>query len=576
MNFRTTLAAFIGIGFLYIVYSAYEQIVAGIALGAQILFGVFVLLLVGGAVGFGALYWSRERNRQLRPIDGSFALMTQRLRRDVVLPDGRVVPKGTEVVINPNNQIGVAVVAHPAYGVVEFEPAAGWDRQVEIRRGIQATHTAQALTVGDGAHVATKGMISTGRGGIANAATGRFLEGAYRPAAKALAAPTPGPVAPVAVPHTPITGQQMVASSSPQPTRLAIGEDSVSNTVVQVDLALYPFLKLHGASGSGKTSLARLLVAQAIHRGYEVDIYDTRMFKDWGIFGQHARLIDSRDPRVLVAGLQEEVQRYKERDAELSRAGVPDLAALSTATGKAYRRRLVVIEEMGTQTLNARDEGKEVYVAYIRALRSVTVNARATGIHGIYLDQVPAAWDSTVRYNSTMICFYLPDHGGKVAGYAGAHNLPQYHAYFEGKVVRTGHLSDGEIQQLIGSTPVRRTDARQGGATGVNTPANTPTNTPANTTANGVANTATNTPANTPTEESQTQWKEFAAVYFQNNPGASQRALTRAMAAVDPLGRKATDFLGEVSSELFHRFSPRGAKYQPPVDEFGWVAGKEK
>ena len=64
---------------------------------------------------------------------------------------------------------------------------------------------------------------------------------------------------------------------------VAIGEGE-DGQVVHVDLRTFPFLRIHGATQSGKTALAELLVAQAIHHGYEVDIYDNRQGKDWGVF----------------------------------------------------------------------------------------------------------------------------------------------------------------------------------------------------------------------------------------------------------------------------------------------------
>lgn len=556
MNFRNTLAVFVGIGFLLVIWSALPVIVGGLVLAAQILFW-WVL----GAATVGGLYvawlkWQSNRNQYLRSVDGQFPL------HPVKLKDGRTV------LVDPNKMISAAGIID-ADGWAEVTPAAGWEHQTSVAKAVQNTRALAAVTPGDNAMIRTHGAIAQPR---LPANVMKVLEGREeRPAAPVVVAHAGAPAGMSAIqaaPHVPISGQEMIASTNPQPTRLSIGEDATTNKLVQVDLATYPFLKLHGASGAGKTNLARLLVAQAIRRGYEVDIYDVRQFKDWGLFGNHARLIDSRDPRVLVAGLQEEVARYKERDAELSRHGVPDLAGLTAATGKAYRRRLVVIEEMGTQTLNARDEGKDVFGAYIRALRGVTVNARATGIHGIYLDQVPAEWDSTVRYNTTMICFYLPDHGGRVAGYPAACNLPQYHAYFEGKIVRTGFLSDGELSQLIAAAPVRKTEVIQG-RSGVNMPANTPMNTPTNTPMNIPTNTPMNTPMNTPGKtaapSSPSEWEVFARAFFVSYPDASQRALTRAMAAVVDDGRPAEAFLGGLSMDLFHTCSPRGKRYVAPV-----------
>ncbi len=540
MRFSTVLGLGVSAALILIVYHALAIIIAGLTVIFYYALAVGSLILLY----IGVMVWRQKETERLRAVDGQYALQRGRLE------------DGTPVLVDMNKSISGITILHKHNGPVELPPAAGWQLQGEYVAKIQTTRSLAAITPGDNAMIKTHGAIQQPR---LPANITKLLPG-FGPDERRPSTPAPLPLPALPAPadaHVPITGQQMIASTNPQPTRLTIGEDIVTNNLVQVDLALYPFLKLHGASGTGKTNLARLLVAQALRRGYEVDIYDTRQFKDWGLFAQHVRLIDSRDPKVLVAGLQEEVQRYKERDAELSRHGVPDLAALTMATGKAYRRRLIVIEEMGTQTLNARDEGKDVFVAYIRALRAVTVNARATGIHGIYLDQVPAQWDSTVRYNTTMVCFYLPDHGGKVAGYPAACNLPQYHAYFEGKIIRTTGLTDEQIRQAIDKVPPLtpapvRAPVRDdtGGRSLLNTPTNTPTNT----------NTE-NTP-NTPSE-----WAIFAEKFFTGNPMASQRALTRAMAAAVNDGRPAEAFLGGLSSELFHRWSPRGTSYQPPITQ---------
>jgi hypothetical protein len=60
-------------------------------------------------------------------------------------------------------------------------------------------------------------------------------------------------------------------------------------------------------------------------------------------------------------------------------------------------------------------------------------------------------------------------------------------------------------------------------------------------------------------------WELFAQSFFVQNPDASQRALTRAMAEVDPDKRPPSAFVGGLSSDLFHRYSPKGSNYKPPT-----------
>jgi len=566
MNFRNTLAAFIGIAILYLVWLAQDDILTGIKQAAVILFWVIIAMLIVAFIFIVVLYRQREINQQNRPIDGSRALITRRLKKDTQLPNGDIVPAGTELIFNADNMIGVGAMLHPAHGIVEITPAAGWAAQTDIRKLIETTHSLQAVTPGDNAMVRTHGSISQPK--LPSSITKILPQPNLKPIQPA-SLPDPGPVAP---PVAPIPTQQMIASPNPQTTKLAIGESTDANEIVHIDLRTYPYLRLHGKTQTGKTALALLLVTQALRHGYEVDIYDTRGGKDWGIFDGHANVIDARQPSVLIDGLQAEMQRYQERDTALGAHGAANLHDLAAATGQAYPRRLFVIEEMGNQTLKMKDQGKEAYRTFITTLRKITTEAGATGIHGLYIDQIPTVWDTTVRYNAAMICFYLPDHGGKVAGYPGAFNLAEYHCYFEGQIVRAGHLTDDQIRQTLGH--VRRPGV------GVSTGVNTPTNTHANTPTNGAANTQANTQANTPPPApTQAQWEAFAALYFRNNPDASQRALTRAMAVADNQGRKADDFLGGLSSELFHKFSPKGNQYKPshpsPADQHGWVGTKE-
>ena len=528
----------LALGIPTFVYLALDAVLAALKV-VGILLGSVGL----AALGFvGWMKWRREQDRRDRPLDGSFALRTFRLAG------------GGTLLVDPGKMVSSAGVFHPQYGWQEIEPTGGWQIQQAIALAVQTTRHLQALTPGDDAQIRTHGAISMGKAGIANTATAKWLDGNYRPKDVRMIGqdPTP-PSAPAVISRPQIQPQQMIAQA--QPTQLVIGQDSTSGEIAQVNLELYPFIRLHGSTQSGKTSLGRFLVAQAIRHGFEVVIYDRRRGKDWGLFSQHAQIVDARDPSLLADALAAEVQRYGDRDAELGRNNAPNLSALVAKTGQAYRRRLIVIEELGTQHVNAKDAGREVYRHFLGNLRKLTAEAGATGIHGLYIDQIPDAWDQGVRYNASgAICFRLPDHGGQVAGYQEAHKLATYHCHFDGQIVRAGYLTDSQIAQTIGNV----TPGVRGGYTPpvqeVNTSTNTPTNTPDTNTDNA-------------------QWEELAARFFEANPDASQRALTRAMSGMDSEGRPADNFLGELSSTLFHKFSPRGKSYQsqPQADTYGWI-----
>lgn len=510
------------------VYMALDTILYAVKI--TVIFIAVVGLLILAYIGF--VRWQNERHQQYRVIDGSFPLQRHKL------------PTGDWIVVDPNKVPGAAYVIGPSVGYREVESSVGAQVQMVIDQAVQQTRSLAAVAVGDHAFVRTKGMIAQPK---LPASITKMM-----PKPPKLDAPTNGlpaldPPAPPAIVHTPIPTQQMIASPSAQTTELAIGENP-DGGIVNVDLLTFPFLRIHGATRHGKTALALLLVAQALRHGYEVDIYDNRNGKDWGIFSQHANVIDSRDPAVLIDGLTAEMRRYKERDDQLGKHGVADLHDLAAATGQAYPRRLIVIEEMGNQTLNIKNKGKEAYTRFVNALRKITTEAGATGIHGLYIDQVPTVWDPTVRYNAAMICFYLPDHGGKVAGYPAAFQLEKYHCHFEGQVIRAGHLTDDQIRQTINHVPARQ----EGTPTGVNTPTNTPN---------------TNTPANTPDDWVRAN-EEAARQYIAANEEAGVNDLARHLAYLNNRPDEWRNYQSE-ASRWWNTYHPNGKLYQSQTISVG-------
>lgn len=434
MSFRTIVGLGVATAIILIVYNALAIIIAGIVLAAQVIFWYALGLGTLAAGYIGVMVWKQKETERLRAIDGQFALQRKRLAG------------GREVYIDLNRTVSGVLLVDAAAGVAELPPAAGWDIQQQHNRHVQATRSLAAITPGDTAMIRTHGAISQPRlpANITKVLPGYAKD--ERPA------PTVAPVPALpAIPRTPASAQQMIASPGPQTTKLAIGEEVKTGEIVSWDVEQHPFARVHGATQSGKTSVARLLVAQALRHGWEVVIVDRRRGKDWGIFADHAQLVDAREPAVIVATLQAEVQRYSDRDAELGRHNAPNLTALAHITGNAYRRRLILIEELGTQHMNAKAAGRETYNAFITALRKLTAEAGATGIHGLYIDQIPDAWDKAVRYNASgSIVFHLPDYGGQVAGYPLAHQLPQYHCHYDGQIIRAGALTEDQIRQTIG------------------------------------------------------------------------------------------------------------------------------
>ncbi len=93
--------------------------------------------------------------------------------------------------------------------------------------------------------------------------------------------------------------------------------------------------------------------------------------------------MEARRPGMWADDLGGEGQRYGHGDAKVGRNSPPNIQALAATTGQAYRRRLIVIEELGTQHVNAKDAGRDVYKHFLGNLRKLTAEAGATGIHGL-------------------------------------------------------------------------------------------------------------------------------------------------------------------------------------------------
>lgn len=523
MNFRTTVGVGVAGCLAFIVYSALDMIIQALI----VLFWILVAAVIVGAGVVIYTYWQREQTKLRRLIDGAFPLQ-----------------KTAWGYFDPNKMVSAGAVVD-AYGYAEVEPLAGWEIQRQIALEVQRTRHLAAMFPGDAAQEKTDGAIVAPR---TNVSTAKLLAG---PSEKApilrepLALPAPVTAAPVAQ-RASVTGQQMI--DNPQPTRLAIGESVDSGEIVYWDVLSNPFVRVHGITGGGKTALCRMLVAQAIRHGWEVTILDTRQGKDWGLFRSHANVIDAREPEIALAEIKREVARYEQRDTILGKYQAADVQELQRITGKSYGRRLFVVEEVQSHHINAEFAGgKEYRKAFWMALHKLTKDARAAGMHGLYIDQMPSNWAEGVRYNSEAICFELPDYGGRIAGYVYAHKLDKFHCHFRGDVIKAGHLTDSQIMQTINLAPARvRKFAGSQEEIAIQNAGSMPV-------------LPENTEQNHPVEPEPTDYQARAAAMIAANPETKQVDLCRELGIVKSYANK-----------LWHTFHPSGELYQPE----GWV-GKQ-
>jgi hypothetical protein len=344
------------------------------------------------------------------------------------------------VIFDPNKMPSTAGVFSSVVGYQDLLPAIGEGSALALALAVQTTRSIQALAPGDDAvrkmHTYKPPAVPT------SLASPRVTPAQIR----AEMEPPPNIEAP-RLPAPVIAPQQLIEGS--QQTRFAIGQYVDTGDPAFVDLLDHSHLRFHGSTGSGKTTLARLIVTQFLLGGGDVTVLDRRRFKDWGIFRGHAHLVDARNPNVFIRHLEQHVKLYEERDALLGQNNTPTLEALAAKIGKAPVRTALVIEELGVQLIEADAMGPDVYGAVVDNLARLASEGGAAGVHLFCLDQMPGDWHKRVRYNLSPMIFHLPDHGGKVVGYPRAYELPQYHCWFDGRIIRASYMDEGEIVDAL-------------------------------------------------------------------------------------------------------------------------------
>lgn len=493
MSFR----AMLGLGLSVVLGFFVWQAMAAILAALTIVFWWALGIGTGTILFVGVAYWQREQDSRLRFVDGQAPLQWVKLSG------------GRRVLVDINSTVGGIIDIDPVHGVIERVPSAGWELQQQHNAIVQTTRSLAAIIPGDAAQVRTHGAIAAPK--LGEAVT-KMLTKVQPVVPQSVPAIVPPIVVPPVVQRLPVTGQQMIAS--PQKTRLAIGEIVGTDEIAYWDVLRNPFVRTHGTTGEGKTELAKLFVAQAIKYEWEVTVLDTRQFKDWGIFRNHATVIDARDPTIALAAIQREVARYEQRDNVLGQHQAADIAELQRITGKAYKRRLLVVEEVQSHHINAEFAGGKAYrQAFWMALHKLTKDARATGIHGLYIDQIPSDWAKGVRYNSASICFHLPDYGGRVAGYIDANKLEKYHCHYDGKIIKAGYLTESQILATIGNAPAKRVFSGQNDTQkGTEQPVRSPERT-----------------NEQPKEPELTDIQRQVAEYIVTNPDGGVRPMARAL-----------------------------------------------
>lgn len=393
--------------------------------GSFLTVAAWTLFITGIAfvtVGGGIAAWIIVRKNQIKSLrqqDGHYPLQRVKLHN------------GSMAIIDPNAMVGPVLVVDRSDGTAtEHEPAAGWQVQATIRAMVERTRTAQAMFQGDESRSSEWG--SQHRGDRITAAAARLIDGPPRqPPISNLQSPnlaiTESPLPPPRI-YTPED-----ALNQNTRTRLAMGADVATGSLVHWDMQQAPHLRVHGKSqGSGKTNTIQTLAAGAVRTGSHLVVLDRRRFKDWGAFEGCAELVDTRDPRHFAQAVLRLCDIYQKRDALLGRHGAPNIAALEQPP----QRIVVAISEFGALCATAQAEGVLDDVLY--PLTLILREAGAAGVHVLIEDQVvDQRWPRGISANAEPVTGYLPVNYGAAGGYYDAHKLAPYQFHFAGTVFGT-------------------------------------------------------------------------------------------------------------------------------------------
>lgn len=522
VNFRTTLAAGICAIISYLVYVNQREISAAIGWAATILFAVLIVLIIG----FALLYWKRETTRHARLEDGSFPLLRFKMN------------EGATMLVDPNLMPAGAGIFHPRHGWMQIAPP-DWKAQMQYAATVQTTRHLEALTPGDNAQMRTHGAISTGRGGIANSATAKWLEGAYKPTPKALPVPPPVQAAPANIPSTPrLALTDALAQSTGQ--RWIVGQSDDGN-LAAFEPARHAHAGIVGATGTGKTrSVGYALALAAIRSGWHVIILDPDGGNDWQPFASHAEWHET--DRTTFPGQMETVHALFERRAAANNP----------------RPVLGIIEEYGDLIRQVRRASRSDADAVDSMLDSILQRGRKRRIHLALIDQYPEHWSPAVVGGTKFRAVFQlgPNQGAKMEEYK-AGQLRDVGRFLVRGIEYNSWDASAALPALLRQLPAPASTRRVINGTCTRVPASSPVGSVNSLERFAQEVAPPSPPASEPTEPGgPTDYQQAAADYLAANPQATQTNL-----------RHALSISKAYANELWHILSPCGNNYVFPAEQ---------
>jgi hypothetical protein len=428
------------------VFAADMVAFAALAVRACLGTGVF-------AVGITGLWWvkrqSDERNRQR---DGAFALREYHVepwtKRMVNTLTGKPSPR---VILDVNAMMTHAAMVYQ--GVHLAEPPAGWDRQLAYMGDVERTRRVQAAIAGDSVLGNPFVNLQRGIGGVANAATGRMLAGAYDKPIKPQPQTIDQPQAQITMQPANVTLGDAMRRTEEQSWPLGYAEDG---TLATFNPLWHSHAAIVGSPGTGKTtSVGYLLAAHALRQGWHVVILDADNGVAWSPFVQWAEHAET-DTDAFPGQVDVLTQELNRRMGIMKDAGVTDISGVS-----GIRRMLIVIEEYGdliaTLRMRSRAAADEIDTKVDTLLR----RGRKAGMHFGLIDQYPENWSNQIIAGTKFRAVFQlgPNQGAKVEEYK-AGELPARGVFLNRGKRYTAWHAQPPLRQLLADVPAMSVPTR--------------------------------------------------------------------------------------------------------------------
>lgn len=427
-------------------------LVAGVADMAA--FALRACLLTFIVIAAAAVVWVllRQQYERDRQRDGAFPLREYHTepwtRRVWNTFTGKPSPR---VILDVNAMMTHAAMVYQ--GVHLAEPPAGWDRQLSYMGDIERTRRVQAAIAGDSVLGNPFVNLQRGIGGVANAATGRMIAGAYDKQVKPVTIEQPSaPQLPAPAPVSVSLGDAMSRTES-QAWPLGFAEDG---TLATFNPLWHSHAAIVGSPGTGKTTSAGyLLAAHALRQGWHVVILDADNGVAWSPFVQwaeHAETDTDAFPTQLAA-LRAELDR---RMTLMREAGATDIGNVS-----GVRRMLVVMEEYGDLIATLRIRSRTTADAIDTELDTLLRRGRKAGMHFALIDQYPENWSNQIIAGTKFRAVFQlgPNQGAKVQEYKANELPPRGVFLWQGKRYTAWHAQP-PLRQLLAEVPALDVRAR--------------------------------------------------------------------------------------------------------------------